>query len=295
MSKSQWFKNNAGIIALIVTMIMGYIGSTVYLSNSASQQFQTLDAKIDHFNAVLTDKFGGLDTRTTKVEGAVKALSDVQNDPIKQIVHDLISSAAGSLPQDPRTATKALRAANSLIGQLKTNQRPADPSYFAETISSLELVSAKSRQKELRDSAFLARVSLAEYRSTLQSPPKQNLQPEVRPKDGLFFSLPNPPIQYARQTLDFRLVKGDALEVAPAAQGTVKFESVNIINAQIPLDGVQWHNVTFVDSHVIYRGGFTELQNVRFVNCTFEVPPTPAGVKVVDYAALDSGQLTIPS
>jgi hypothetical protein len=155
----------------------------------------------------------------------------------------------------------------------------------------LAVHSPMSRSEE----AFLARLSLAEYRSRLQSPPRQNFEPEVRPKDGLFFSLPNPPTQYARQTFDFRFVKDDALKVSPAAQGTITFESVNIINAQIPLDGVRWHDVTFVNSHVIYRGGFTELQNVRFVNCTFEVPPTQAGVKVVDYAALDRGQLTIPS
>jgi hypothetical protein len=62
------------------------------------------------------------------------------------------------------------------------------------------------------------------------------------------------------------------------------------------LDGIHWHDITFVGVHIIYRGGDLDLQNVRFVNCTFEVPTrTPQNSRVerfIDYAALGETQLS---
>jgi hypothetical protein len=46
---------------------------------------------------------------------------------------------------------------------------------------------------------------------------------------------------------------------------------VLIKNAQVLLDGNFMKNVVIQDSRIVYRGGPMELENVYFVNCTFDV------------------------
>jgi hypothetical protein len=62
------------------------------------------------------------------------------------------------------------------------------------------------------------------------------------------------------------------------------------------LDGIHWHDIVFIGAHIIYYGGDLDLQNVRFVNCTFEIrtpeqPPVRAN-RFLDYAALQETQLS---
>lgn len=40
----------------------------------------------------------------------------------------------------------------------------------------------------------------------------------------------------------------------------------------LQLDSVDSKNVTFVNGTLIYNGGNLKLDNVRFVNCTFQIP-----------------------
>jgi hypothetical protein len=53
------------------------------------------------------------------------------------------------------------------------------------------------------------------------------------------------------------------------------------------LDNIEWQNVTFLDMHIKYLGGKLSLQNVRFVNCTFEFPHNNLGLEFARYATLE--------
>jgi len=37
------------------------------------------------------------------------------------------------------------------------------------------------------------------------------------------------------------------------------------------LDGLYWKRIVFRNTHIVYRGGPVEMQDVYFLNCTFEV------------------------
>jgi hypothetical protein len=52
------------------------------------------------------------------------------------------------------------------------------------------------------------------------------------------------------------------------------------------LDGFIWDNVTFANMRIRYSGGTALLHNVRFVNCTFDLPPDNMGALIADYAAV---------
>ena len=50
-------------------------------------------------------------------------------------------------------------------------------------------------------------------------------------------------------------------------------------DASQTLDGTHWLGVTFVNMRIRYKGGEVELQNVRFINCTFEFSNDPRAVE----------------
>jgi hypothetical protein len=63
------------------------------------------------------------------------------------------------------------------------------------------------------------------------------------------------------------------------------------------LDGIHWSGVTFIGTHIKYRGGQLDLDHVTFIGCTFEAPDTDQGAKFANYVALSEPrlQITTPS
>jgi hypothetical protein len=49
------------------------------------------------------------------------------------------------------------------------------------------------------------------------------------------------------------------------------------VSAGFKLDGMKLKNIIFKDSKIIYEGGPVQMENVYFVNCTFEVSKKPNG------------------
>ena len=59
-------------------------------------------------------------------------------------------------------------------------------------------------------------------------------------------------------------------------------------NGEQVLDGIHWYDVVFENVHIVYSGGPVELQNVRFINCTFDIKnDTRNNDKLLLYAALN--------
>ena len=57
------------------------------------------------------------------------------------------------------------------------------------------------------------------------------------------------------------------------------------------LDGMQLQNVVFRGVHIVYRGGPVKMNNVFFLNCTFEMKPDTNTLKLAS-AALTPGPAT---
>jgi hypothetical protein len=74
---------------------------------------------------------------------------------------------------------------------------------------------------------------------------------------------------------------------------TISISNVYMQGGTQTLDGFEWEDVTFIGTRIRYAGGRVKLTKVHFINCTFDVPSTPHGAQVADYAALLSASLTI--
>jgi hypothetical protein len=86
-----------------------------------------------------------------------------------------------------------------------------------------------------------------------------------------------------------------------AKQRTLKFPPPKVpqenpkyvVGGEKRLDGNSFHDVTFVDCKIIYGDGWLDLENVRFINCSFDVLPENTGRDF--YTALFSSDDPIPA
>ena len=93
-----------------------------------------------------------------------------------------------------------------------------------------------------------------------------------------------------------RMPESTEVLVPPATRSirdNVLVEDLTIAGASQTLDGIRWRNVTFVGTRLIYGKGPLDLENVHFVNCTFELPPDDRGARLADAIAL--GQTSFSS
>jgi hypothetical protein len=116
------------------------------------------------------------------------------------------------------------------------------------------------------DEAFRGSAQLAEYRSALEN--TKNL---VGTKFNCSPGSGESPVIFPMGDLSTasRLVNG-----------------VTLIGCPVLLDGITWRNVVFINSRVSYNGGAVILENVTFVNCTFDAKRNPNTQKFLQYAAL---------
>ena len=74
----------------------------------------------------------------------------------------------------------------------------------------------------------------------------------------------------------------------------VRVENLTIAGASQTLDGIHWRNVTFIGTRLRYEAGPLDLQNVRFVHCTFGFPPDARGAALANTIALGQTSLNLP-
>ncbi len=73
----------------------------------------------------------------------------------------------------------------------------------------------------------------------------------------------------------------------------VRIEDVTIAGASQTLDGIHWRNVTFIGTRLRYEDGSLDLQNVRFIRCTFGFPSDQRSAAIADMIARGGTSLTI--
>jgi len=297
------FRESLATVALLIAVVGGFAA----ISHQISQQYTnfstqlgqlatSLNGRIDGVNQNLETKFDALAQRTLKVEAAVKVIGENQNEPLKDSVRQLLSSAAGALPKNPEIAAKEIFTANSIIETLRLLKGPSDQRYFRQTISQINLLAEKAKETQLVQTVYLTRLSLAQYRSALEERFEQGTVLSFVPMEhGIYITSPNHllfGINY-----DFTRVTGDGISFLGKMKRTLAENNViqrAVIKGGIQtLDGIHWRDVVFIGTHVRYDGGEVELKNVQFVDCTFDFPYSERAIRVTDYAILKGKYLTI--
>lgn len=275
-----------GIAALVALLGVG-VPVAIHLNN-----------RID---SVKTD-VGVLGTKLDKLDAAVIALSSQQSDQTQKLVHDLLATAANS--QQPELIERIITAANSLTVTLSRNKQPATQDFFISTSKSIEQLSQR-KNPSIKTVGLSAQQHLAEYRSALN--PIPSLPKEVAAGGSIFAPSETPKVYLTNMTLAFppggyMTIEGNGSELvaSPSHPDSDLFGAVsrpagfaatirNLIlhGPSQTLDDIEWQNVTFLDMHIKYLGGKLSLQNVRFVNCTFEFPRNDLGLEFAQYATLE--------
>jgi hypothetical protein len=73
----------------------------------------------------------------------------------------------------------------------------------------------------------------------------------------------------------------------------VHVDNLTIAGASQTLDGIHWRNVTFIGTRLRYEDGQLDLQNVRFVHCTFGFPSDQRGAQIANAIIAGKTSLTI--
>jgi hypothetical protein len=96
---------------------------------------------------------------------------------------------------------------------------------------------------------------------------------------------------------DIHQLATDFIRAVPPATGTLAdklvIDGATIVGGMQTLDGIYWSGVTFIGTHIKYRGGELALDHVTFVGCTFDAPDNSRGAQFANYVALLEPQLQI--
>jgi hypothetical protein len=195
--------------------------------------------------------------------------------------------------------------AASIITGMRLQSSSAQPEFFEGTISALDRVARMHPEdKRLVEHVALARVELAGLRSSLDATalPAETSAPETRR-----VRIAAPRSIEAGHVLDPATLGGDYLDgmlmpdtaeilLPPASRmftDNVRVENLIIAGAAQTLDGVHWHNVTFIGTRLRYQGGELDLRNVRFVRCRFGFSSDDRGARLANALALGQSSLVI--
>lgn len=279
---THWYGNLAQWVAPAITLIIGIImiGLQIHYRN-ADKEVKISDA---HINDLITDspkikEIGeGLKTVTSNVAGltteinnlkiAVETLADNQTKETQRIIERILHAAQTS---PPRTSARLVDSATSLILVARQDRIPADQQYFKNLVSILNSIASRTNNPPLDEAVYSSRISLAEYSSALQSPPPHYGELVFGAMEHAVRITGGRDQIYEHARWDFRKVTGNAIVLVDNPIN-VTFKDSIIEGGTQTLDGIKWHGVTFIGSRISYQDGYTELENVRFVNCTFEVP-----------------------
>lgn len=242
--------------------------------------------------------------RLGKMESAIRVLASKAAQDTRDLVRDLLAearkdTASGNIPR----AEKALTIVPVLLTRVVNETIPASPAYFSSALRDLNYVQsgAKSSPQLVKD-VHQSRVIFAEYRSKLRPP----IVPDPKATQVLVpYPLPPGPATIKLDALygtvfDLRKVPPGVSIISP---GNPPFftglrtddpsHPIFLMNGTQKLDGMDWINVVFSHMVIQYTGGYVVLQNVKFVDCTFELTDAPEGDTFANYVALDLPELTI--
>lgn len=216
---------------------------------------------------------------------------------LEAAAHD---AAAGNIS----SAEMGVDRAESTITMARLINASAPPDFFASALAELDqIVKEHPGDERLFEHVTLARISLAELRSS------QNTDPSATPsgdKSVVRLSIGAPREIDANQTLDPATLGGSYLDATlmpdtseillPPASRTfadhTRVENVTIEGAAQTLDGIRWHNVTFIGTRLRYEGGQLDLQNVQCVRCRFGFTTDDRGAHLATAIALGQTSFT---
>ena len=223
--------------------------------------------------------------------------------------HDfsVVLDSAAQLAADgqPGSAEVAVDRAETILTTQRLVGGEVKPEFFAPALAALDRIASKRPDDvRLREHVTLARISLAELRSSIVAEPAVTLE-QKRVSIGVPRELAAgdtlDPASFGGSILDATIMPGTAEILLPPASRSfaddVHVENLVVQGAAQTLDGVRWRNVIFVDTRLRYEGGELSLDNVQFVRCRFGFTTeegSDRGARLATAIAEGKTSITIP-
>jgi hypothetical protein len=225
------------------------------IDTKLQQSVEKIDTKVQTTN----DKLDALGQRVSRIEGKLEGLK------------------LQSLSIQPNKRVNAMQASEILNTAKKEGTR-IDPKVI--TVAGQEFISAGVGSSDT--DVWKTGLAFLDYRSFLNSalaPPTDKFKPRARQPLPWKFQLPLGALKPdevgglrtgetvpAERAAVFETI-GSRLNV----DEKVGFEFLLIRVSSIKLDGYRLKSIVFTDTKIIYEAGRVEMENVYFVNCTFEI------------------------
>jgi hypothetical protein len=159
-----------------------------------------------------------------------------------------------------------LNIANRLLAEQQASREPAPQEFFDNAVQKYQAI---KKSPELSDAVWDGTTKLAEYRSAINTVPTGfEVKTGELGRKG--------PFRYLKDSF----ISGPNAIAMGAEHGFV-------------LDGFWLDNVVFENTTIIYHGGPVILENVRFVNCHFEVTKSPHSEQLIEAAVKQPVNVTI--
>ena len=232
-----------------------------------------------------------------------------QNDTFTSIESAARDAQAGNL-----TASEVdLDRASSILEASRVESHTAATDFFVTVVNELDRVaSAHPENDRLIEHTRIVRIDLAELRSSLEGSPPDSSAPsgstqatasvaERRATLGAPRSVAAAtdvtPAVFGADYVDATLMPDTAEILEPPSTrlftDNVRVENLTFAGAAQTLDGIHWHNVTFIGTRLRYEGGEVDLQNVHFLHCTFGFTTDDRGARLANAIALGQSSIVI--
>lgn len=251
-----------------------------------------------------------------------------QADTLASIESGAREAQAGNIT----AAEVALDRAASLMEAARAQSRGTTPDFFDVASGSLDRVlQLHPENNRLFEHVTMARVNLAQLRSALSGatgpeanatgPPDHDLASDATgnasidvgrgvhpsPATGKSVVIAAPQAIGADHLLNSGVLGGDSIDATlmpetveillpPSTRlfvDNVRVENLTLEGASQTLDGIHWKNVTFIGTRLRYESGELDLQNVRFIRCTFGLATDQRGARLANAIARGQSSITI--
>lgn len=237
--------------------------------------------------------------KSPAIETATKTTLPAHAEWQTEVSNSLEVAAREASAGDITQAEVAMDRAVAFVTAARIKSQASKPEFFEAAIGQLErIVATHPENGRLREHAALMQLELAELRSSVEPAPTQsgNLNrvainsPREIGRDATL-----DPGSLGESTLDASLMPSSSEILEPPSTrlfaDNVRVEDLTIRGAAQTIDGMHWKNVTFIGTRLRYEGGEVDLQNVRFVRCTFGFTTDERGARLA--TAIARGQSSI--
>jgi hypothetical protein len=217
------------------------------------------------------------------------------NDALESAAQDVSSGQIGA-------GEVAVDRADTILTTERLISASAKPDFFVPALTALDgLLAKRPGDSRLFEHVTLARISLAEFQSSLLPEPPQ---PSVAKRIAI--GVPREiaagekldSASFGGQILDATLMPDTAEVLLPpssrAFTDNVRVENLMIEGAAQTLDGIRWRDVTFVGTRIRYESGELDLQDVQFVRCRFGFTTDERGARLATALAQGNTTIAIP-